>query len=60
MFVENFKVQSPNVRYADDAIYARFDYDNTRLEPADDQSWTVIPTKETFEFRTQNAVPKLG
>ena len=60
MFVENFKVQSPNVHYAEDAIYARFEYDNTRLEPTDDQSWTVTPTKEIFEFRTDSTVPKLG
>ena len=60
MFVEHFKVNSPNVRYTDDAIYSRFEYDNTRLEPSADNSWMVTPTRELFEFRTLRRVPKLG
>jgi len=60
MFIYDFKVDSPNVRYEGDAILSRFEYDDTVLEETSDNSWTVRPTRHIFDFRTNTKLPKLG
>ena len=31
VFVENFKINSPNVRYSEDAIYSKYEYNTTEV-----------------------------
>jgi len=52
---DQFKVNSPNVTYTDDEILSKFAYETTVVEGT-----TVTPKTETFRFKTQRKVPKVG
>jgi hypothetical protein len=63
MFIESFRVESPNVRYGPSEIESEYRYDTTELvhEGKDGASrWVVRPKSVKYNFRTSTAVPKLG
>ena len=63
MFIESFRVESPNVRYGPSEIESEYRYDTTELvhEGKDGASrWVVRPKSVKYHFRTSTAVPKLG
>ena len=63
MFIESFRVESPNVRYGPTEIESEYRYDTTELvhEAKDGASrWVVRPKSVKYNFRTSTAVPKLG
>ncbi|KAH9623739.1 hypothetical protein KSS87_015108 [Heliosperma pusillum] len=64
MFIENFKVESPNVEYRDGEIHSVYNYQTTELVHENRKGfgyqWTVKPKSVKYEFRTQTHVPKLG
>lgn len=63
MFIESFKVESPNVKYTDNAIQSVYNYETTELvhENRDGTyQWVVKPKTVKYEFRTDINVPKLG
>ncbi|KAG2554128.1 hypothetical protein PVAP13_9KG643000 [Panicum virgatum] len=63
MFIESFRVESPNVRYGPSEIESEYRYDTTELvhEGKDGASrWVVRPKSVKYYFRTSTAVPKLG
>ncbi|KAL8229412.1 hypothetical protein R6Q57_014312 [Mikania cordata] len=63
MFIENFKVESPNVKYTHDEIHSLYNYDTTELvheEKDGAYQWIVKPKTVKYEFKTQTRVPKLG
>lgn len=59
MLVEKYKVDSPNVVYAEDSITANIEYHSTELSPNGD-SWVVKPTVKKYQFKTDTKLPKLG
>ncbi|RZR83310.1 hypothetical protein BHM03_00009907 [Ensete ventricosum] len=63
MFVEKFKVESPNVRYGEEEIDAVYHYETTELvhESRDGvYHWIVKPKTVRYNFKTDTRVPKLG
>ncbi|KAK1423707.1 hypothetical protein QVD17_19015 [Tagetes erecta] len=63
MFIESFKVESPNVKYTDDEIHSLYNYDTTELvheEKNGSYQWVVKPKTVKYQFKTQTHVPKLG
>lgn len=63
MFIESFKVESPNVTYTDGEIHSVFGYETTELvhESRDGTyQWVVKPKTVRYEFKTDTHVPKLG
>ncbi|KAK3419089.1 hypothetical protein EUGRSUZ_H04815 [Eucalyptus grandis] len=63
MFIESFKVDSPNVTYGDAEIHSVYDYQTTELVHENRNGayqWTVKPKSVKYEFKTDTRVPKLG
>ena len=60
MLIENFKVNSPNVAYDNDAINTKYRYESTDLLHGHDGKWTITPTSTEYQFSTSTQVPKLG
>ncbi|KAG8383488.1 hypothetical protein BUALT_Bualt04G0018500 [Buddleja alternifolia] len=63
MFIESFKVDSPNVKYTDDEIQSVYNYETTELVHENKNGayqWTVKPKTVKYEFKTDIKVPKLG
>ncbi|KAE8693261.1 Inositol-3-phosphate synthase [Hibiscus syriacus] len=63
MFIENFKVESPNVKYTDDEIQSVYNYETTELVHENRNGtyqWVVKPKTVKYEFKTDIHVPKLG
>uniref|UniRef100_A0A6V7QVH2 Inositol-3-phosphate synthase 1 n=1 Tax=Ananas comosus var. bracteatus TaxID=296719 RepID=A0A6V7QVH2_ANACO len=64
MFIEKFKVESPNVRYGEEEIESVYEYATTELvhesRGGGPRQWIVKPRTVRFHFRTQTLVPKLG
>lgn len=60
MLVENFKVESPNVQYAEDSITANYTYSSTEVERTEEGKWVVKPQTTEYTFKTDTRVPKLG
>lgn len=63
MFIESFKVDSPNVKYTEGEIHSVYNYETTELvhENRDGTyQWIVKPKTVKYEFRTDTHVPKLG
>ncbi|KAJ1687168.1 hypothetical protein LUZ63_018558 [Rhynchospora breviuscula] len=63
MFIEKFKVDSPNVKYTDSHIESLYQYETTDLvhETRDGASeWVVRPKTVQYNFKTDVRVPKLG
>ncbi|KAI0495924.1 hypothetical protein KFK09_022231 [Dendrobium nobile] len=63
MFVESFKVESPNVKYGDQEIHSIYNYETTELVHESrngSYAWIVKPKTVVYEFKTDTRVPKLG
>ncbi|KAJ7514200.1 hypothetical protein O6H91_23G032800 [Diphasiastrum complanatum] len=63
MFVESFRVESPNVSYLEDSIASTYKYETTELvhEKRDGKyEWIVKPKAVKYDFLTDRKVPKLG
>ncbi|GAV65384.1 Inos-1-P_synth domain-containing protein/NAD_binding_5 domain-containing protein [Cephalotus follicularis] len=63
MFIENFKVESPNVKYTDNEIQSVYLYETTELVHDNRNGvyqWIVKPKTVKYEFKTDTHVPKLG
>ncbi|KAH0861202.1 hypothetical protein HID58_089463 [Brassica napus] len=64
MFIESFKVESPNVKYTENEIHSVYDYQTTELVHESKNGvyqWTVLKPKTVkYEFKTDTHVPKLG
>uniref|UniRef100_A0A7S3VRE0 inositol-3-phosphate synthase n=1 Tax=Dunaliella tertiolecta TaxID=3047 RepID=A0A7S3VRE0_DUNTE len=60
MKIDQFTVEAPNVQYTEEHIISRYQYGNTKLVQGEGGKWVVKPWQESFEFRTQRKVPKLG
>jgi len=53
------KVQSPNVKYEEEFIEAKYNYETTDVENQGD-IYKITPRKVNVTFRTKRRVPKLG
>ncbi|QCD98670.1 inositol-3-phosphate synthase-like [Vigna unguiculata] len=63
MFIENFKVESPNVKYTETEIQSVYNYETTELVHENRNGtyqWIVKPKSVKYEFKTNTHVPKLG
>nr|AAK21969.1 myo-inositol 1-phosphate synthase [Avicennia marina] len=63
MFIESFKVDSPNVKYTDSEIHSVYNYETAELVHENRNGtyqWIVKPKTVKYEFRTDTHVPKLG
>ncbi|CAN6484748.1 unnamed protein product [Victoria cruziana] len=63
MFIESFRVESPNVRYTEEAIESTYNYETTELvheNRSGKYEWVVKPKCVKYEFKTSTRVPKLG
>ena len=63
MFIEKFKVESPNVKYVEDEIHSVYKYETTELVHENrngSYQWIVKPKTVQYEFSTDTHVPKLG
>ena len=63
MFIESFKVESPNVKYTENEIHSVYNYDTTELVHENRNGtyqWIVKPKTVKYEFKTDIHVPKLG
>ena len=54
------EVASDRVTYTDDAITSEFTYESTVVEQLPEGKLRATPTAQTFSFKTQRQVPKLG
>nr|AHA84260.1 myo-inositol-1-phosphate synthase [Phaseolus vulgaris] len=63
MFIENFKVESPNVKYSQTEIQSVYNYETTELVHENRNGayqWIIKPKSVKYEFKTNTHVPKLG
>lgn len=63
MFIESFRVQSPNVKYKEGSIESIYDYATTDLVHENingKYEWVVKPKTVKYDFKTDTRVPKLG
>lgn len=60
MLVEDFAIDSKNVRREGDVLVSTYDYNTTEVDRSADGEWTVRPVSTEYEFRTDTRVPKLG
>lgn len=63
MFIEKFKVESPDVKYTEDEIQSVYKYETTELVHENRNGtyqWIVKPKTVKYEFKTDAHVPKLG
>ncbi|KAG4995479.1 hypothetical protein JHK82_032203 [Glycine max] len=63
MFIENFKVECPNVKYTETEIQSVYNYETTELVHENRNGtyqWIVKPKSVKYEFKTNIHVPKLG
>jgi len=63
MFIESFKVESPNVKYTESEIESVYNYETTELVHENKNGtyqWVVKPKTVKYEFKTNTHVPKLG
>lgn len=54
------RVESPKVKYTEDYIEARYEYQTTNVTEADHSTYKVTPATTNLLIRTQLKVPKLG
>ncbi|KAF8109597.1 hypothetical protein N665_0094s0063 [Sinapis alba] len=63
MFIESFKVESPNVKYTENEIHSVYDYETTEVVHENVNGayqWIVKPKVVKYDFKTDTRVPKLG
>lgn len=56
---EPITVESENLTYTDEAIYAKYTFHGASVK-RDGQKYSVKPTEKKFEFKTERIVPKTG
>ncbi|EGC32229.1 inositol-3-phosphate synthase [Dictyostelium purpureum] len=56
---ENFKVNSPNVKYTEENIISDYTYQTTRTQYVNNEL-IVEPVEQKYTFKTERKVPKLG
>lgn len=57
--VEPITVDSPNLTYTDDAMFAKYVFHGTHVKQ-EGVRYSVKPTEKKFEFKTERNVPKTG
>ncbi|KAI9207146.1 uncharacterized protein BJ171DRAFT_439431 [Polychytrium aggregatum] len=55
-----FRVESPQVRYTDEFILSEYVYRNSKVVKNGNGSVSVLPTEQTFHFKVERTVPKVG
>ncbi|RVE57359.1 hypothetical protein OJAV_G00215430 [Oryzias javanicus] len=55
----NIHINSPNVKYTDTHIFAKYSYESTSVQQ-DGSNITVTPRSTEMTFRTERRVPRLG
>lgn len=63
MFIDSFKVESPNVVYTENEIHSVYSYETTEIVHENRNGryqWIVKPKAVKYEFKTDIHVPKLG
>lgn len=63
MFIESFKVESPNVKYNEGEIHSVYNYETTELVHENRNGtyqWIVKPKTVQYQFKTDTHVPKSG
>jgi myo-inositol-1-phosphate synthase len=63
MFIQSFRVESPNVKYSEESIDSIYDYQTTELVHENvngKYEWVIKPKSVRYEFKTERRVPKLG
>nr|P42803.1 RecName: Full=Inositol-3-phosphate synthase; Short=MIP synthase; AltName: Full=Myo-inositol 1-phosphate synthase; Short=IPS; Short=MI-1-P synthase [Spirodela polyrhiza]CAA77751.1 D-myo-inositol-3-phosphate synthase [Spirodela polyrhiza] len=63
MFIEKFRVESPNVKYGDGEIESVYSYETTELVHEvrnGSYQWVVKPKSVQYQFKTDTRVPRLG
>uniref|UniRef100_A0A7N0V3X3 Inositol-3-phosphate synthase n=1 Tax=Kalanchoe fedtschenkoi TaxID=63787 RepID=A0A7N0V3X3_KALFE len=60
MFIESFRVESPNLRYEENEINSLYSYETTELVHDAKNGWVVKPKTVNYQFKTDTRVPKLG
>ncbi|GLJ04854.1 hypothetical protein SUGI_0004830 [Cryptomeria japonica] len=63
MFINKFRVESPNVKYTEESIESVYDYQTTELvheNRSGKYEWVVKPKSVKYEFKTDTRLPKLG
>lgn len=60
MLVENFSVQSPNVKFEEGSITSTYTYHHNEVDRTPEGKWVVRPATTQYEFKTDTNVPKLG
>lgn len=60
MFADKVKVNSPHVEYTDDAIYADYDYQTTKVHLHENGGAVLVPHATKYQFRTSTKLPRLG
>jgi len=56
---ETLEVVSDNVRYTEDAVFAKYDYQSTRIQ-RDGVKLKAVPVTKTVQFKTERKVPRTG
>jgi myo-inositol-1-phosphate synthase len=56
----SFTVNSPDVVYTDEEIKSRYSYHTTAVTRTQDNQYVVMPKEETYHFKVDRKVPKLG
>lgn len=57
---ELFSVNSPNVKYSDNAIETKYTYRTTSVSKAAGGKYTASPKELQYEFKTERKIPKTG
>lgn len=60
MFVDSFRVDSPNVRYTDNAVESTYRYERTGVRVLPDGSCVAEPESKQYCFRTCTNVGRVG
>jgi myo-inositol-1-phosphate synthase len=60
VFIESFRVQSPNVRYTDDAVESTFNYERTAISTNRDGVSVATALSTKYHFRTATRVGRVG
>ncbi len=64
MLVENFRVESPCVKYTEETIESKYEYKTTdmvhEVMKNGKYEWVARPKSVTYQFVTKRKLPKLG
>lgn len=60
VLLKDFYVDSKNVKYSPESIESTYEYESTEVATDADGKFVLRPKAETYEFKTDRRVPKLG